>query len=175
MSSLLLEYLAGREGKASLRSAAPQRLGSTRGRVGLTLLSAFMTARTSVLARSPELPRRRGFVLTIDTRSRDHARWAIIEDMHYRPIGMVDRDQLAEAIAEAAKSLDSRDVRDVSFRLGEDHDGEPSIFFGILLSRSAGNTSRIGEVTGRISAALGLLPYFNYTATPAHFKNPGWM
>ena len=103
----------------------------------------------------------------------------------YIRTGFVEQAQLAEAVAEAAKILDPLDVRDVSFRLGEDHDGEPSIFFGILLSRSASTAPRIGEVTSRISTALfdrlqpynrwGLLPYFNYTSTPAHFKNPGWL
>ena len=99
--------------------------------------------------------------------------------------GVVDQALLAEAIAEAAKRLDPRDVSDVRFRLGEDHDGDPSIFFGILLSPRASGSSRIGKATGRISTALfeqlqpynrwGLLPYFSYTADRDFFLSSGWM
>lgn len=106
-------------------------------------------------------------------------------DVAYIPTGLVNQEQLTEAVAQAAKALDSRDVHDLRFRLGSDADGEPSIFFGILLSPRASNASRLAAVTGRISTALfdqlqpynrwGLQPYFDFTTDRAHFRNPGWM
>jgi hypothetical protein len=101
------------------------------------------------------------------------------------PTGYVNQAQLGEAVAEAAKTLDAREVRDIRFTLGPDADGEPSIFFGILLTSHASQGSRLPDVTGRVATALidqlqpynrwGLQPYFNFTADPAHFRNPGWM
>ena len=88
-------------------------------------------------------------------------------------------------MSEAAKLLDAREVRQVRFTLGPDADGEPSIFFGILLTPYATHPSRFANVTGRVTTTLfdelqpfnrwGLQPYFNFTSDPAHFKNPGWM
>jgi hypothetical protein len=102
----------------------------------------------------------------------------------YIPTGLVNQAQLEEALAQAVKTLDRREVHDVRFSLGADADGEPSIFFGILLTHHAGHESRLPEVTGRVRAALvdqlqpynrwALHPYFNFTANRAHFRNP-WM
>jgi hypothetical protein len=103
----------------------------------------------------------------------------------YVPTGSINQAQLGDAVAEAAKTLDSREVRDVRFTLGPDADGEPSIFFGILLTPYGSHASRLADVTERVSTALfdqlqpynhwGLQPYFNYTSDLAHFRNPGWM
>ena len=103
----------------------------------------------------------------------------------YVPIGLVNQTQLSDAVAEAAKALDSREVRDVRFTLGADSSGEPSIFFGILLTPHASQQSRLADVTGRVATVLfdqlqpynrwGLQPYFNFTSDQAHFRNPGWM
>lgn len=103
----------------------------------------------------------------------------------YVPTGFVNQAQLGEAVSEAAKLLDAREVRDVRFTLGADADGEPSIFFAILLTRYATHASRFANVTGRVTTTLfdelqpfnrwGLQAYFNFTADLAHFKNPGWM
>ncbi len=99
------------------------------------------------------------------------------------PSGFVHQGQLVDAVAEAAKTLDSREVRDVRFTISEDADGEPSIFFGILLTRYAAHPSRLADVTGRVSTALfdrlqtynrwGLHPYFNFTSDLRHFGKPG--
>jgi len=96
----------------------------------------------------------------------------------YVPTGFVDRAQLIDAVANAAKTLDSGEVRDVRFTIGEDANGEPSIFFGILLTTYASNSSRLADVTGRVSTTLfdrlqpynrwGLQPYFNFTSDLAH-------
>jgi hypothetical protein len=103
----------------------------------------------------------------------------------YVPTGSINQAQLGDAVVEAAKTLDPREVRDVRFTLGPDADGEPSIFFGILLTPYGSHASRLGDVTERVSTALfdqlqpynrwGLQPYFNYTSDLAHFRNPGWM
>jgi hypothetical protein len=65
--------------------------------------------------------------------------------------GFVNQAQLSDAVAEAAKALDSREVRDVRFTLGCDSGGEPSIFFGILLTPHASQPSRLADVTGRVT------------------------
>jgi hypothetical protein len=103
----------------------------------------------------------------------------------YVPTGLVNQTQLGEAVSEAAKLLDAREVRHVRFTLGPDANGEPSIFFGILLTAYAIHASRFADVTGRVATKLfdelqpfnrwGLQPYFNVTSDVAHFKNPGWM
>jgi hypothetical protein len=106
-------------------------------------------------------------------------------DCVHVPTGLVNQTQLDEAVSEAAKLLDAREVRHVRFTLGPDADGEPSIFFGILLTPYAIHASRFADVTGRVATKLfdelqpfnrwGLQPYFNFTSDLAHFKNPGWM
>jgi hypothetical protein len=103
----------------------------------------------------------------------------------YVPTGFVNQAQLGEAVSEAAKLLDAREVRRVRFTLGPDANGEPSIFFAILLTHYAIHASRFADVTGRVATKLfdelqpfnrwGLQPYFNFTSDPSHFKNPGWM
>jgi hypothetical protein len=103
----------------------------------------------------------------------------------YVPTGLVSQAQLGEAVSDAAKLLDPREVRHVRFTLGPDADGEPSIFFAILLTPYAIHAFRFAGVTGRVTTTLfdelqpfnrwGLLPYFNFTSDLAHFKNPGWM
>jgi hypothetical protein len=99
--------------------------------------------------------------------------------------GFVNQADLMDAVVHAAKALDSREVRDVRFTLGPDVDGEPSIFFGILLTPYGSQNSRLPDVTSRVSTALfdqlqpynhwGLQPYFNFTSDQAHFRKPGWM
>src|SRR5271154_214735 len=99
--------------------------------------------------------------------------------------GFVQKSQIKDAVASAAKRLDSREVRDVQFTLETDTGGEPSIFFGILLTPYASHQSRLAEVTGRVSTVLfdqlqpynqwGLQPYFNFTSNQALYRNPDWM
>jgi hypothetical protein len=101
------------------------------------------------------------------------------------PIGFVHQAQLQDAVVEASKLLDAREVKDVRFTIGSDADGEPSIFFGILLTPYAVHASRLANVTGRVATTLfdelqpfnrwGLQPYFNFTSDPRHYNSPGWM
>jgi hypothetical protein len=103
----------------------------------------------------------------------------------YVPTGFVDQAQLDEAVVEAARMLDAREVRHVRTTIGSNSNGEPSIFFAILLTSYAVHPSRFAGVTERISTTLfdqlqpynrwGLLPYFNFTSDPSHFRNPRFM
>lgn len=106
-------------------------------------------------------------------------------DSVHAPAGHINQSQLSGAVTEAAQSLDPREVRDVRFTIGTDAHGQPAIFFAILLTPYAVHKSRFAEVTGRIAGRLfddvqpfnqwGLQPYFNFTDSSSHFKNPGWM
>jgi hypothetical protein len=98
---------------------------------------------------------------------------------------LIHQAQLDEAVVEATKMLDAREVRRVRPTIGSNVNGEPSIFFAILLTSYAVHPSRFAGVTERISTTLidqlqpynnwGLLPYFNFTADPSHFRNPEFM
>jgi len=98
--------------------------------------------------------------------------------------GFVHQGQLRDEVAQAAKALDPSEVRDVQFSLGTDSSGEPSIFFGILLTTYGSQESRLAEVTGRVATTLfdkiqpynrwGLQPYFNFTSDQAHYGNTEW-
>jgi hypothetical protein len=102
----------------------------------------------------------------------------------YVPTGFVNQTQLGDAVSEAVKVLNPREVADVRFTLGSDASGEPSIFFVILLTPQASRASRLGDVTGRVGTALfdqlqpynrwGLQSYFNFTSDRAHFQDPDW-
>ena len=93
--------------------------------------------------------------------------------------------ELDKAVVDARKMLDPREVRRIRPTIGSNANGEPSIFFLILLTAFAIHPSRFASVTERISTTLvdqlqpynqwGLLPYFNFTSDPAHFRDPGFM
>jgi len=77
--------------------------------------------------------------------------------------GFVNQAALRDAVAQVTKALDSREVRDVRFTLGSDSSGEPSIFFGILLTPYASHHSRLADVTGEWQRCY--LINFNLTIT----------
>jgi hypothetical protein len=101
------------------------------------------------------------------------------------PAGSIHQAQFSEAVLEAAKALDAKEVRHVKFTIGSNANGELSIFFGILLTAYAVHESRFADVTGRVASTLfdqlqpynrwGLQPYFNFTSDYSHFRNPGWL
>ena len=98
--------------------------------------------------------------------------------------GFIDQEKLEKEVAEAVKALDPREVRDVHFILGEDHTGDPSIFFRILLTAEAAKESRRGKVIDRVRTQLsdtlqtynrwGLLDYFSFTSNPKMYRDPRW-
>jgi hypothetical protein len=87
------------------------------------------------------------------------------------PTGIVHQTQLADEIAKAIRKLGKEAVR-VSYSMGTDSTGEPSIFFRIVLTDTASREDRLADVTGRIATILfdeirphenwGLLPYFSF-------------
>lgn len=63
------------------------------------------------------------------------------------------------------------DVVNVKYNLGEDNDGDPSIFFRIVLTDSASREEVLADVSGDIVKTLydelrpyekGLIPYFRF-------------
>ena len=107
--------------------------------------------------------------------SRDNGRMPTISR------GFVHQGQLRDKVAQTARALNRREVRDVQFSLGTDSSGEPAIFFGILLTPYGSHESRLAEVTGRVTTMLfdeiqpynlwGLQPYFNFTSDRANYGN----
>ena len=103
----------------------------------------------------------------------------------YVPVGYVDQAQLERDVAQAANGLAAREVSNVRFTIGANANGEPSIFFAVLLTPYGAHASRLADVTARATTWLfehlqpynrwGLLPYFNFTSNQAHFRDPGWM
>jgi hypothetical protein len=101
------------------------------------------------------------------------------------PIGFIHQVPLEDAVVEATKLLDAREVRDVRFTIGSNAIGEPSIFFAILLTPYAVHSSRFAGVTERITTTLfdhlqpynrwGLQSYFNFTSDRSHFRDPRFM
>ncbi len=99
--------------------------------------------------------------------------------------GLVHQGEVQKALTKARSKLNPKEVRDVRVRIGTDFDGEPSLFFGVLLTAYGSADSRLADVTGRVAALLfeeiqpyekwGLHPYFNFTADQAHFSGDGWV
>jgi len=101
------------------------------------------------------------------------------------PTGIVHRTQLADEIAKAIRKLGQEAVR-VSYSMGTDSTGEPSIFFRIVLTDAASREDKLTEVTSRIAAILfdeirpqenwGLLTYFSFRSKSEQEKrnDPEW-
>ena len=99
--------------------------------------------------------------------------------------GLVQHGEVQKDLTKARSKLNSKEVRDVLVRIGMDFDGEPSLFFGVLLTAYGSADSRLADVTGRVAGLLfdeirpyekwGLHPYFNFTADPEHFSGDGWV
>lgn len=90
----------------------------------------------------------------------------------YVPVAFVDQAKLKAAVQRVAKRL-RPDVVDVSFTLGDDWSGSPSIFFMVILSNSAASQrDKLFDVTDRVSkmivhtlqpsAEWGVYPYFSF-------------
>jgi hypothetical protein len=101
------------------------------------------------------------------------------------PTGYVNQAQLGGIIAEAAQHLGPEVVR-VTYSLGPDSTGEPSLFFRILLADAYIREETIADLTGRIGSALfdavrpvenwGLRPYFNFRSKSEQDRrrDPDW-
>jgi hypothetical protein len=97
------------------------------------------------------------------------------------PTGYVNQAQLGEIIAQAAQLLGPEVVR-VTYSLGPDSTGEPSLFFRILLADAYIREETIADLTRRIRSALfdatrplenwGLRPYFNFRSKSEQDRRP---
>lgn len=89
----------------------------------------------------------------------------------YAPTGFVNQAELASSVAKAASKLGKEIVR-VRHSVGADSDGDPAIFFRIVLSDVASREATLADVTGAIAATLfeeiqpyenwGLIPYVSF-------------
>jgi hypothetical protein len=85
--------------------------------------------------------------------------------------GLVDQGQLDAEVESAIRKLGPEAVH-VAHSLGADSNGEPAIFFRVVLADSAAREDTLTETTGRITTILfdgvrpienwGLHPYFNF-------------
>jgi hypothetical protein len=100
-------------------------------------------------------------------------------------IGLVKREEIAAAVERGARAL-APDVVRVLHRFGEDWTGDPSIYFGIILSdHTASQEDRLGEISRRVRSALlnevdveelGLQSYFSFRSESEQekLKDPNW-
>jgi hypothetical protein len=101
------------------------------------------------------------------------------------PSGFVNQTQVTGAVTRAIRKLGKEVVR-VTYNLGADSSGEPSIFFRVVLSDAASREENLANVTGRIATILfdelrphenwGLLPYFSFRSKSeqAARSDPEW-
>ena len=85
--------------------------------------------------------------------------------------GLMNYTQLTSVVDKAIRKLGKEVVR-VRYNIGEDHSGDPSIFFRIVISDAASRDDTLMEATGRIEKILidvihpienwGLFPFFNF-------------
>ncbi len=99
--------------------------------------------------------------------------------------GLVNQAQLVDVVEKAIRKLGKKAVK-VNYNIGEDSDGDPSIFFRIVLPDAASAEDTLAEVTGRITRILndqirpredwGLLPYFSFRSKSeqAERDDPEW-
>ena len=101
------------------------------------------------------------------------------------PSGTVHQGQLGDVVAQAAQQL-GPEVVHVTYGIGPDSTGEPSIFFRILLSDSFIREDTIADLTSGIGRVLfdavrplenwGLRPYFNFRSKSEQDRrhDPDW-
>lgn len=101
------------------------------------------------------------------------------------PSGTVHQGQLGDVVARASQHL-GPEVVHVTYGIGPDSTGEPSIFFRILLSDSFVREDTIADLTSRIGRVLfdavrplenwGLRPYFNFRSKSEQDRrrDPDW-
>ena len=103
----------------------------------------------------------------------------------YVPTGYVNQAQLGEIISQVAQRL-APEVVHVTYSLGPDSTGEPSLYFRILLADPYIHEDTLADLTGRIAEALfdsirpienwGLRPYFNFRSKSEQDRrrDPDW-
>ena len=101
------------------------------------------------------------------------------------PAGLVHQVQLDAEIKSAIRKL-GPEAAQVSYGLGADSTGEPSVFFRIVLTDAAAREEALADVTERIGTILfdqlrpmenwGLHAYFNFRSYSEHQSrnDPEW-
>ena len=74
--------------------------------------------------------------------------------MPFTPSGFVQQRQITDQIDAVIKKLDPADVVHVAFKIGEDHTGDPALYFRIVLTDAAASIDRLGEVADRVRTTL---------------------
>ena len=101
--------------------------------------------------------------------------------------GLMNYAQLTSIVDKAIRKLGKEVVR-VRYNFGEDHTGDPSMFFRIVLTDAACREDTLMKVTGRIEKSLfeeihlledwGLFPYFSFRSKSEQAelegKDLGW-
>ena len=89
--------------------------------------------------------------------------------MRIAQIGPAKQKQIAAAVKRASRAL-APDVVSVQYRFGEDWTGDPSIYFGVILSDHV-VSQELGEISRRVQDTvedevdveeLGLQSYFRF-------------
>lgn len=101
------------------------------------------------------------------------------------PSGFVHQGQLDAEIKSVVSKL-GPETAHVSYSLGEDSTGEPSIYFRVVLTDAAAREENLAGVTGRIATLLfdelrpienwGLHAYFNFRSQTEQQRrrDPEW-
>lgn len=101
------------------------------------------------------------------------------------PSGFVHQSQLDSEIRNAIHKLGPEAVH-VTYRVGADSTGEPSLYFRVVIDDDAAREDLLLDTTGRISKLLldelrpienwGLHPYFNFRSFADHRRrnDPAW-
>ena len=86
------------------------------------------------------------------------------------PVVVVNRQQIEEGVQRAAQALAQTVVR-IRYEYGDDHTGDPSIFFNVLLTDEAASRPRLGQLAETVISEVrravkpdeqGLNAYFNF-------------
>jgi hypothetical protein len=100
------------------------------------------------------------------------------------PLGQVNQQALAKLIAEAQATLGPQ-VEHLFWRIEEDHTGEPSLKFRIVLTDEGSRRETLATTTGKIVQKLfdvvqpydwGLRPYYTVRSASEHSRliDPAW-
>lgn len=80
----------------------------------------------------------------------------------------VDEKKFEEDFERAKQKLDPNEVREITYKIGHDWDGNDVIFFRVVLADAATEWSKLGEASGRVSEIIWneTDPYGNYGFVP---------
>jgi hypothetical protein len=101
------------------------------------------------------------------------------------PRAHANQGQFAASVAQVERQLHPHVIH-IRHTFGNDWNGEPAVFFKILLSDAASRRDQLLDITNQISAAIvqqvepleqwGVLPYFNFRSQSeqAVLKEEAW-